>query len=82
MNTELTFEAILHQQNAALNEILNWKPGDTITFDASAESEVRLLCDGLEFFRGPMGRKNGRIAAQIEHMTLSEQAGEAESERA
>ena len=82
MNTELTFEAILHQQNAALNEILNWKPGDTITFDASAESEVRLLCDGLEFFRGPMGRKNGRIAAQIEHMTMSEQAGEAESERA
>ena len=82
MNTELTFEAILHQQNAALNEILNWKPGDTITFDASAESEVRLLCDGLEFFRGPMGRKNGRIAAQIEHMTLSEQAGGAGSEKA
>lgn len=81
LNTELTFEAILHQQNAALNEILNWKPGDTITFDASAESEVRLLCDGLEFFRGPMGRKNGRIAAQIEHMHLSEQGDDAENGR-
>ena len=73
LHTELTFEAILHQQNAALNEILNWKPGDTITFDASAESEVRLMCDGLEFFRGPMGRRNGRIAAQIEEMPLHEQ---------
>ncbi len=82
LNTELNFEAILHQQNAALNEILNWKPGDTITFDASAESEVRLLCDGLEFFRGPMGRKNGRIAAQVEHMSLRETGGDAQDERA
>ena len=70
LNTELSFEAILHQQFSTLNEILNWKPGDTIAFDASAESQIRLMCDGLEFFRGPMGRKNGKIAAQIERVSL------------
>lgn len=81
LDTELAFEAILHQQYATLNEIFNWKPGDVITFDASVESQVRLICDGLEFFRGPMGRKNGRIAAQIDQMSLLENTAPAETKK-
>jgi len=66
--TKLAFEAILHQEFATLTQVLNWKVGDTITFDASAESQVRLVREGMEFFRGAMGRKNGHIAAQIDDL--------------
>lgn len=67
--TKLAFEAILHQEFATLNQVLNWKVGDTISFDATAESQVRLVREGMEFFRGPMGRRNGRIAAQVDELS-------------
>lgn len=66
-NTMLDFEAILHQQDATLKEISSWRPGDVIEFNASAETQVRLVANGMAFFQGPMGRKNGFIATQIEH---------------
>lgn len=74
--TKLSFEAILHQELATLNQVLNWKVGDTIAFDASAESQVRLVREGMEFFRGPMGRKNGHIAAQVERLSYLETDGD------
>ncbi|WP_428410359.1 FliM/FliN family flagellar motor switch protein [Hyphococcus sp.] len=73
-NTSLDFEAILHQEFATLSQVLNWKEGDTITFDATAETQVRLVRDDMEFFRGPMGRKNGRIAAQLDEFTYLQAA--------
>ncbi|NNU17431.1 hypothetical protein HK107_13950 [Parvularcula sp. ZS-1/3] len=68
--TELSFDAVLHSQLATLQEILAWKPGQTLTFETPAETEVRFMMEDLEFFRGPMGRKGGKIAAQIEEINL------------
>jgi flagellar motor switch protein FliM len=68
--TELEFDAVLHSQLTTLAEVMSWKPGQTIKFETNAETEVRFMLEDMEFFRGPMGRKGSRIAAQIEEIKL------------
>jgi flagellar motor switch protein FliM len=68
--TELAFDAVLHSQLTTLADVMAWKPGQTISFETNAETEVRFMLEDMEFFRGPMGRKGGRIAAQIEEIKL------------
>lgn len=70
IKSELSFDAVLHSQMTTLAEVLSWKPGQTITFETNAETEVRFMLEDMEFFRGPMGRKGGKIAAQIEEINL------------
>ncbi|MEM1380799.1 MAG: FliM/FliN family flagellar motor switch protein [Pseudomonadota bacterium] len=70
VKTELDFSAVLHSQMSTLQEVLSWKPGQTIGFQSQAETEVRFMLEDIEFFRGPMGRKGNRIAAQIEDIKL------------
>lgn len=72
--TPLTLEAVLHQELVSLAGLLDWRPGTTLVFDADAEAQVRLIHEGEEFFRGPMGRKGTRIAAQIETATFREES--------
>ncbi len=68
--SQLSLEAVMHQEIATIAGIMDWKPGVTLTFDTCAETDVRLICGDEEFFRGPMGRKNGRIAVQIEDSSI------------
>lgn len=68
--TELSFDAVLHTQMTTLAEVMSWKPGQTIGFESNAETEIRFMLEDMEFFRGPMGRKGGKIAAQIEEIQL------------
>jgi flagellar motor switch protein FliM len=68
LRTPLTLEAVLHQDSLPLDMVLSWRPGTMLCFDADAETDVRLQCDGEAFFAGPMGRKGSRIAAQIERI--------------
>lgn len=68
--TELSFDAVLHTQLTTLAEVMSWKPGQTIGFESNAETEIRFMLEDMEFFRGPMGRKGGKIAAQIEEIQL------------
>ncbi|GGY50636.1 FliM/FliN family flagellar motor switch protein [Parvularcula lutaonensis] len=76
IKSELSFDAVLHSQMTTLADVLNWKPGQTITFETSAETEVRFMLEDMEFFRGPMGRKGGKIAAQIEEINLDTEKDE------
>ena len=70
VKSELEFDAVLHSQLTTLQDVLSWKPGNTITFETAAETEVRFMLEDIEFFRGPMGRKGGKIAAQIDEIKL------------
>lgn len=70
VQTELDFNAVLHQQMTTLAEVMSWKAGQTITFESEAETDVRFMLENMEFFRGPMGRKGSRIAAQVEDINL------------
>ncbi|MEM9809902.1 MAG: FliM/FliN family flagellar motor switch protein [Pseudomonadota bacterium] len=70
VRTELDFDAVLHQQLATLAEVMSWKPGQTIKFETDTESEVRFMLEDMEFFRGPMGRKGSKIAAQIDEIKI------------
>ncbi|MEM7740521.1 MAG: FliM/FliN family flagellar motor switch protein [Pseudomonadota bacterium] len=70
VQTELDFNAVLHQQLTTLAEVMSWKAGQTITFESEAETDVRFMLEDMEFFRGPMGRKGSKIAAQVEEINL------------
>jgi flagellar motor switch protein FliM len=72
VKTELEFDAVLHSQLATLAEVMAWKPGQTIAFETNAETEVRFMLEDMEFFRGPMGRKGGKIAAQVAEVKLGD----------
>lgn len=77
LKTELDFSAVLHSQMTTLQDVLSWKPGQTIRFETNAETEVRFMLEDIEFFRGPMGRKGSKIAAQIEEIKLDTEEEEA-----
>jgi flagellar motor switch protein FliM len=68
--TELSFDAVLHSQLTTLADVMSWKPGQTISFESNGESEVRFMMEEMEFFRGPMGRKGGKIAAQVDEILI------------
>lgn len=70
--TELSFDAVLHSQITTLAEVMSWKPGQTIGFESNSQTEIRFMMDDTEYFRGPMGRKGGKIAAQIEEVNLEQ----------
>ncbi len=58
-------EAILHEVQMPLRQIVNLKKGDTILFDVKADPVVQIRCGDQAVTEGRMGRLGDSIAVQI-----------------
>jgi flagellar motor switch protein FliM len=64
-SAELDLEAVLHQADMPLRQIVNMKPGDTIMFDAKSDPIVQIRCGNQKLTEGRMGRIGENIAIQV-----------------
>ncbi|MGL4636749.1 MAG: flagellar motor switch protein FliM [Beijerinckiaceae bacterium] len=61
----LELEAVLHQMEMPLREIVNIKKGDTILFDIKNDPIVQVRCGEQQVTEGRMGRIGDNIAVQV-----------------
>ena len=61
----LDLEAVLHQTQLPLRQIVNLKVGDTILFDIKADPIVQVRCGDQKVTEGRMGRIGENIAVQV-----------------
>jgi flagellar motor switch protein FliM len=64
-SAELDLEAVLHQADMPLRQIVNMKPGDTIMFDVKSDPIVQIRCGDQKLTEGRMGRIGDNIAIQV-----------------
>jgi flagellar motor switch protein FliM len=64
-SAELDLEAVLHQADMPLRQIVNMKPGDTIMFDVKSDPIVQIRCGDQKLTEGRMGRIGENIAIQV-----------------
>jgi flagellar motor switch protein FliM len=67
--TEVPVEAVLDEVSMSLGEVLDWKEGMFLPFQATPESPVQIRCGSMPMFEGTMGRKGGNIAVRIDKRT-------------
>jgi flagellar motor switch protein FliM len=61
----LELEAVLHQSDLPLRQIVNLKPGDTVVFDVKPDPVVQIRCGDQRVTEGRMGRIGDSIAVQV-----------------
>ncbi len=61
----LELEAVLHQSDLPLRQIVNLKPGDTVVFDVKPDPVVQIRCGDQRVTEGRMGRIGESIAVQV-----------------
>jgi flagellar motor switch protein FliM len=61
----LDLEAVLHQEQLPLRQIVNMKVGDTILFDVKSDPLVQIRCGAEKLTEGRMGRMGNAIAVQV-----------------
>jgi flagellar motor switch protein FliM len=64
--TDVEIEAVLDQMQMSLNDVLNFKVGSRVLFNAHPQSPVELRCGDAPLFMGKMGRKDGNIAIRVD----------------
>lgn len=62
----LDIAAVLGEQSMPLYKVRNLKVGDTIMFDATPESDIRLCCGAVTLFNARMGRTGNAMAVRVE----------------
>jgi flagellar motor switch protein FliM len=65
-STDVEIEAVLDRQTMPLGKVMDLKVGDTVMFNATPESLVRLDCGGIPMAAGTMGRSRSQIAVRVE----------------
>ncbi len=61
----LELEAVLHQSDLPLRQIVNLKAGDTVVFDVKPDPVVQIRCGDQRVTEGRMGRIGDAIAVQV-----------------
>jgi flagellar motor switch protein FliM len=67
-STKLDIDAVLDQQVMSLREVRNFQVGQTLLLNAEPQSEVELRSGNVPLFKGRMGRKNNKIAVQVDRL--------------
>jgi flagellar motor switch protein FliM len=60
-------DAVLDQMTFSLNEVLEWKIGDTIMLNAREFTPIKLECGGVVKMMGTMGRALDFKAVKVSH---------------
>lgn len=70
--TDVQIDIVLLREMFTLSEILEWKVGDTITFNVPAETKVIAYTGNCPLFLGMIGHKNGSIAVKVEEIYIKD----------
>lgn len=66
-HTTMAMDAVLDKMQLPLNEVLEWRVGDTIPLNARENSPIRMECGGVLKLVGQMGRALDFKAVRITH---------------
>ena len=64
--TDIYLRAVLGELNLGLDDLLNFRVGDTVYFNTKPTDKIELRCGDVPIFKGHMGQKEGNIAVKIE----------------
>lgn len=64
--TPVELSAVLTEGVVDFHEVLSWEVGGVIEMPADAAEPATIICDGVELFRGRVGRRNNNLAVRIE----------------
>lgn len=70
--TQVKVSAVLDRVTVPLSEVLSWEPGSQIMLNAGPDALVDMQAGGVPIFAGRMGRKNQKVAIQIEDRARQE----------
>ncbi len=65
--TDVYLQAVLGELTLGLDELLNFRVGDTLYFNTKPTDKIELRCGDVPIFKGPMGQKERNIAVKIEN---------------
>ncbi|WP_238372817.1 FliM/FliN family flagellar motor switch protein [Heliomarina baculiformis] len=64
--TDVTVDAVLHEPEIQLHDILGWKPGQVVDLGIQSDQEVTVSCAELKMFNAAVGhRRNGAVALRV-----------------
>jgi flagellar motor switch protein FliM len=61
----LELDAVLHQMQIPLRQVVNMKVGDTILFDIKSDPVIQVRCGDQQVTEGRMGRMGEHMAVQV-----------------
>ncbi|MFZ2619998.1 MAG: flagellar motor switch protein FliM [Alphaproteobacteria bacterium] len=64
-STSVALEAVMDEMQFPLSQVLSWRLGDTVVFDATPESPVRIDCAGVKKMVGVMGKARDYKAVRV-----------------
>ncbi len=63
--TQVELAAVLDEQTMSLSQVMNFKVGQTLMFNRTAQENVEMRCGGVKLCAGRLGRSRSNIAVQI-----------------
>ncbi|MCH9844440.1 MAG: flagellar motor switch protein FliM [Alphaproteobacteria bacterium] len=63
--SNVEIEAVLHERNFSMNDIMTWGIGSVIDFDVPADQLVTIRSGKTKIYRGMMGEKDGHVAVKL-----------------
>lgn len=63
--TRVELNAVLDEQTMLLSEVMNFKVGQTLVFNATARDSIDLRCGDVSLLSGRLGRSGKKIAVQV-----------------
>lgn len=63
--TRIELNAVLDEQTMLLSEVMNFKVGQTLVFNATPKGNIDLRCGDVSLLSGRLGRSGKKIAVQV-----------------
>lgn len=64
--TDIDLQAVLSEKTMSLRDVLNWKPGTLIEFNAQPQDRIELRCGQFPMYKASTGQKQGMLAVRID----------------
>ncbi len=64
-NTNITLDAVLHEKNVTLKDVMAFKVGTTVLLDCTADDDITLRCGNIDVTTGTLGKLGDKIAISI-----------------
>src|SRR6185437_4451311 len=62
---EIAIEAVMHEVELPLSQVLSMKPGDTVMFERSPGDPIKLRCGDVELTQGIMGHIGKHVSVRV-----------------
>lgn len=64
-STSITLSAVLEERQFDLDEVMQWRVGDTIMLEVNPEDTIKIECGNIHKLMGIMGRSKDYIAVRV-----------------